>query len=162
MTVLQAAPTMEEAIEQLISLGFGDPVVIADKLDEMHGEEWAIAQLAAHRHDIFAEIARKKLGSVRRSAELALRPGDQMASAEMKIAKTWVPGKGWHPVADLTAEDLAAKAAWYRSLASAATRRAVWCDEVIALMESEGVKTIGRLKAALPPLPDAEGLAICG
>src|SRR5204862_4108185 len=121
---------LEQAIEQAISLGYGDPIAIADQIENHYGPEWLTTQLVEHRHDILAELARRRLGSVRRSKELALRPGDEMASAEMKIAKTWVPGDGWKRVADLTESDLEAKATWYRSLALAAVRRAAWCEEV--------------------------------
>lgn len=152
--------TLDEAIRQLISLGYGDPVAIAEQLEARHGVDWLTQQLSDHRHDILAELARKRLGSVRRSAELALRPGDQMASETMKIAKTWVPGDGWKRVSDLTLTDLQAKATWYRSLAQAAVRRAAWCEEVIGMMQSEGVKLLGALQSALPPLPPEEGLAL--
>lgn len=154
--------TLEEAIAQLITLGYSDPGEIATQLEHRHGIEWLREQAAEHAHDFVAEMARKRLGATRRSAELALRPGDQMASAEMKIAKSWVPGGGWKPVADLTEADLLAKATWYRGLANAAVRRASWCSTVIDLMHAEGVKTVGRLKAALPPLPPEEGLALDG
>lgn len=151
-------PSLDAAIKQFVRLGVEDPVEIASKVRGLHGDDWLAAELLAHGDDLVAEMARREIGNIRRRAELALRPGDEFASAEMKIAKTWVPGVGWKKVGDVTAADLSAKASWYERFAKANLIRAVWCREVIGLMEGEGVKTLGRLKAALPPLPDDEAV----
>lgn len=153
--------TLEEAIQQEITLGQKDPLEIARRIAISQGDEWVTEQLALLAEDLVAELARRRLGSQRRGAELALRPGDTAASSELKIRSAWVPGSGWKRAADLTTDDLLMRAAWYERLAGASLRRASWCREVVDLMAQEGVKTLGKLKSALPPLPDeVEPLAL--
>jgi hypothetical protein len=145
--------TLDEAIEQMVTLGEINPREIADKIMDTYGKEWVREQVAERADDVVAELARRRLGSVRRAAELALRPGDELSAAEMKIAKWWVPGRGWKRADSLTVDDLEAKAEWYRSLATAALTRALWCDQVVAIMRKQGAKTLGRITGALPALP---------
>lgn len=148
--------TLDEAIAQLIELGEKDPLEIARKLETRHGHEWMVEQLGALSEQLVAQIARQRLGSIRRSAEVALRPGDELSQGEMKIAKVWVPEHGWKVAADLTADDLLLKAAWYERLAGAAATRAAWCREVADMIVVDGVSKLGRLKRPLPPLPAGE------
>ncbi len=149
---------LDEAIGNLIELGEMDPLVIARKIEERHGAEWLHDELAACAEQLVAGIARQRLGSVRRSAEVALRPGDEMSQAEMKIAKVWVPEEGWKVAANLTIEDLIAKAIWYERLMSAAGIRAQWLREVAQMMIEDGAKKLGALKRPLPPLPGIDEL----
>lgn len=147
---------LDEAINQLIELGEMDPLEIARKIEKRHGPEWLALELSAHAEQIVAQIARQRLGSVRRSAEVALRPGDELSQGEMKIAKVWVPNVGWKVAGELTPEDLEAKASWYERLASASVIRASWCREVAQMIRDDGVTKLGRLKRPLPPLPSGE------
>ena len=149
---------LEEAIAQLIGLGEKDPLVIARKIEERQGHAWLVEQLSAYAEDLVAELARQRLGSRRRTAEVAIRPGDPITSAEMKIATTFIPGVGWKKYADLTADDLDVRASMYDRLATAMGVRSAWCREVAGLMRAEGVRTLGKLKADLPVLPEI-GLA---
>ena len=149
--------TLEDAIAQFVNLGEKDPVVIARKLIEREDEEWLGEQLRGYAEDLIADMARRRLGSVRRSAQLALRPGDELTSAQMKIVKAWVPGLAggeWKRASELTPEDLDAQAKWYESLAGAVVRRAMWCRQVAAMIRSEDCGKLGKLKATLPALPD--------
>lgn len=148
--------TLDEAIAQQIELGQKDPLEIARQVEKLHGSEWLAAELSAHAEQLVAQIARQRLGSIRRSAEVALRPGDDMSQQEMKIAKVWVPEQGWKVAADLTADDLLTKAAWYERLSGAAMQRASWCREVADMIVADGVAKLGRLKRPLPPLPAGE------
>lgn len=147
---------LDEAIAQLIELGEKDPLEIARKIETRHGTEWLTLELAAHSEQLVAGIARQRLGSIRRSAEVALRPGDEISQGDMKIAKVWVPNHGWKVAADLTADDLDLKASWYDRLSSAATIRAEWCRNVATMIRDEGVPKLGRLKQPLPTLPAGE------
>jgi len=150
--------TLDEAIAQQIELGEMDPLTIARNIEKLYGNEWLTGELSSLAESLVAGIARQRLGSVRRSAEVALRPGDAMSQAEMKVAKVWVPNEGWKVAANLTQDDLLAKAAWYERLAGAALARADWCREVAGMIASEGVTKLGRLKRPLPPLPDGREL----
>ena len=155
-----AMDDLETAIEQLVNLGEKDPLDIARKLIERNGETWARLEVAARAQDFIAELARRRLGSVRRSAELALRPGDEISDGHMRIAKVWIPGAGWKVAGDLTVADCLARASWYRNFANAAMRREEWYREVAHLMEDEGAATLKDLKAPLPALPEGELLQI--
>jgi hypothetical protein len=150
--------TLHEAIAQLIELGEGDPLTIARKIEKNHDKHWLSAELLALAEDLMAEMARQELGRVRRSREVALRPGDMVSSAEMKLAKVWVPGFGYKPAAEVTPADAAAKVRWYQAASTALMRRAVWWADVLGMMKAEGAGTLGKLKAALPPLPDGDDL----
>ena len=145
--------TLDEAITQLIELGEKDPLEIARKIEKRHGTDWLASELSAQAEQLVAQIARQRLGAVRRSAEVALRPGDEVSQADMKIAKVWVPEHGWKVAAELTSEDLLLKAAWYERLSFAASSRAQWCREVAEMIVADGVSKLGRLKRPLPPLP---------
>lgn len=151
---------LEEAIGQLITLGEKDPLTIVEKLVHRHGKEWLDEQATLYAADFAADMARRVLGAQRRHSEVALRPGDQVTSAELKVRSYWVPEQGWKPAKDLTATDLRARAAFYERLSHGALQRAAWCREVAALMESEGAEKLGKLKAALPPLPEDESAAL--
>lgn len=152
--------TLDELILQLVNVGEKDPLTIARKVIERSEQEWLATELASLAEDIIAELARKQLGSKRRSAEVALRPGDQIARGDLELASAWIPGVGWKRAADLTAKDLRLRAGMYDTLATAAVRRAAWFREVAVLMEHEGAKTLGKLKAELPALPSDDVLEL--
>lgn len=154
------AVTLDEAIHQQIELGQKDPLTIARNIAKLMGEDWLREEVAARAEDFVTTLARHALGSQRRSSEIALRAGDQIATSELKLRSYWVPGEGYKPAHELTADDLRARASWYDGLAIAASRRAEWCRDVAGLMDAEGAKTLGRLKASLPPLPDEADLAL--
>lgn len=147
---------LERAIEQLVNLGEKDPLSIARKLINRYGETWARLEVAARAEEVISDLARKKLGANRRSAEIALRPGDEISQGNMRIAKAWIPGVGWKVAAELTISDCIRKSNFYSVLEYAARRRADWYREVAALMEAEGAETLGKLKADLPALPEGE------
>jgi hypothetical protein len=107
---------------------------------------------------VLADIARHELGRVRRSMEVALRPGDVAASANIKTAKVWVPGSGFKRAADVTQEDALAIARWYHKAGTSLFRRSAWWYEVVGVMKEQAVTTLGMVKGALPPLPDDEAL----
>lgn len=145
---------LDDALEQLVIIGERDPIDIARKIIDRNGEDWVSRELLALAEDIIAQFARQKLGSVRRSAEIALHPGDYVSEGRMKEAKFWVPGSGWKQVADLTAEDLRTKATWYATFRRAAARREIWCLETADLIDAQGVVTVGQLEVPLPALPE--------
>lgn len=146
--------TLDEAIEQQITLGGKDPVDIARRVESLFGREWITEQAAMFADEFVVTRARTKLSVHRRSAEVALRPGDEMSQADMKIAKAWIPGDGWVKVADLTADHLDKRASWYETFADASLKRALWCRDVAGMIRDDGVRTLGKLKRPLPALPE--------
>lgn len=149
---------LDDAVEQQVILGERDPIDIARKIIDRNGEEWLVRELLARAEDIIAIYARQKLGSERRSAEIALHPGDYVAEARMKIAKFWVPGYGYKEFSEATVEDLRAKAEWYAKFREAAAKREVFCREVANQIEAEGVVTVGQLEGPLPALQEDSGV----
>lgn len=147
---------LEEAIGQLIELGEKDPLNIARRVESNYGHDWLVEQLSLYSEQLVAELARQRLGSVRRRAEAAIQPGDPVSSGEMKLKAIWIAGYGYKRVADVTAEDLELRASMYRRLAGVMLVRADWCLDVVALMRAEGVLTLGELRADLPVLPPAQ------
>lgn len=146
--------SLEEAIQTLIAVGEKDPHLISQKVVERYGQVWLTKQLRAYAEELIAILARQRLGSIRRSAEVALRPGDQIASAEMKVVSFWVPGYGWKPASTIEPDDLELRARMYDHLARGALRRSSWLRTVRDMMLAESANTLGKLKAPLPPLPD--------
>lgn len=145
---------LDEAIDQLVSTGEKDPLTIARKIIERNNKHWLRAQLEAYAEDFVSDMARHRLGAIRRVSEIALRPGDQKTTGELKLASVWIPNVGYKPFGRVTVDDLRAKAAFYDKLAFASVRRSQWCVEVASMMEAEGAETLGNLKAALPLLPE--------
>ncbi len=147
---------LEDAIAQQITLGLKDPLEIARSIEKLYGTAWMGEQLVAYAEDLVAGMARMRLGANRRSAEIALVPGE-VTSADLKLSSFWIPdehGGSWKRASDLTADDLEARARHYDRLASGSLRRSRWLRDVADLMRSEGAKTLGKLKAAIPVLPD--------
>ena len=147
---------LDDAIEQLVVLGERDPLDIARKIIDRNGEDWVSKELLDLAEDIIAIYARAKLGARRRSAEVALYPGDYVSEGRMKTAKFWVPGFGWKVFADATAEDLRLKSAWIANFRNALARRELWYLQVADLLEEQDVVTVGQLDVPLPALPDSD------
>lgn len=146
--------TLDEAVAQLVNVGEKDPIVIARKIAKKYDSKWLGTELLALSEDLISEMARRKLNSVRRSAELSLRAGDSRANSDLMTVKAWIPGEGWKRASDLTSEDCRKRASFYDLLSSAAVRRATWFREVANLMDIEGVETLGQLEHELPVLPE--------
>lgn len=147
---------LEEAIEQLINLGEKDPLTIARKLIERNGQEWVEHEVVARAEDYIQIIARMRLGTRRRSAEVALRPGDERSQIEFRVSSVWVPVDGWMPASEVTSAMLREKASFYGKLADAAIRRKYWYLEVADLMDAQGAVTLAEYQGDLPPLPGVE------
>ncbi len=148
---------LEDAIAQQITLGVKDPLEIARSIEKLYGTAWMGEQLRAYAEDLVAGMARMRLGANRRSAEIALIPGDPVTQAELKTTSFWRPdenGGHWMRADAVTAEDLEIRARYLDRIARGSLIRAAWYREIADLMRSEGAKTLGKLKAAIPVLPD--------
>lgn len=160
MTVLaETTLSLEAAIEQLINLGENDPVTIAQKLAHQHGGDWVARELAAHWEDILAEIARQRLGSLRRSAietiGVRARQGS-VTKREAVLATLYVPKVGYIKLGDATTDDLLEAAAYRRRLANGLIRWSDWLESLAALLSEQGVGRVRELRGALPDLPAGE------
>lgn len=147
--------TLEAAIAQLIELGENDPLDIARKLEHRHGLDWLTGELASHREEIVAEIARQVLGRRRRSAALPAVIEQTGTKREIMLAPIFIPGEGWKSLGDCTAADLVAREQFYLKAAGAMVRWASWCRECVEAMRAQGVTKLGKLTGPLPQLPEA-------
>jgi len=144
--------SLEQAVRQLINLGENDPLDIARKIEARYEESWLRDELWALRQDVFSDIARTRINGSRQTAMKALRSGEPMTKAKLLLHSEWVPNEGWKALSSWTADDLQARADYYRRIASTCAHLADWCEDCAALIEAEGVKTLGKVKADLPEL----------
>lgn len=148
--------SLEEAIAQQITLGVKDPLEIARNLEALYGAEWVAEELASHREEILAEIARQALGRERRAAILPAVVRERKTKRQTMLAPIFIPGVGWKSLGDCTADDLAAREQFYLRAAGAMVRMASWCRDCIEAMRAQGVEKLGKLRGPLPELPEAE------
>jgi hypothetical protein len=152
-------PDLEAAIQQLIHLGEKDPLTIARKLKKRFGEKWLLGELLARDEEILAEIARHRLGSRRRGAQLATVVRSTKAQSELLLSPVWIPvtkeGEGgWKSLGDVTASDLRELAIYHARLSAAADRMSQWCIECAKLMEQHNAQRLSDVRADLPVLAD--------
>jgi hypothetical protein len=152
--------TLHDRIQQLVNLGYKDPLTIARTIVEGDDREWLQSELLGLAEDIVAELARQEVGRDRRAKVVAIRPGAPLTGAQAKTATVWIPGSGYTKVADVTIEDASRAAEWYRKAGVALFRRSAWFSELVGMMRAEGARTIGELRAELPALPDEDELAL--
>lgn len=158
--------TLEDAIDQLVSLGHKDPDEIDRMLLEAHGERqlevWAIER----RHDIVNQIARQRISALRRNTEVALaspvRKVRERAQTEIVLQMVYIPDEEGIPrlvrVAEVTPEDADRKAAMYYRLGAACNQRGDWWTDNRDTMLTEGCATMGDLAKVrdIPALPELE------
>ena len=154
-----ATLSLEEAIQQLITLGEKDPLIIARKIEKHYEADWLKEELYALREQTISQIARTRINSRRHTAMSALRKGRQ-APKELMLLGEWIPnhkgGFGWKRLGDWTAADLRSRENYYRKMSGSALRLADWCQRCAQLIEDEGVGTLGKVKAPLPTLNGSE------
>lgn len=146
--------TLDEKIQQLVTLGEKDPWDVADKLLSREDEQELRASIDLR--SVIADRARVILGNDRRKAQHQLKPGDATTTAELRLKSFWVPGPDGFTIykrADkCTAEDFELRAAFHERLAAGNLKQAEWCREIARLMRAEGAPTLAKLKAALPSM----------
>lgn len=148
------APSLEEAIQQIINLGEKDPLSVARKIDERYDESWLREELFKLRADVVSHLARMRINGQRRSAMSGLRRGT--APSELMLVGEWIPNVGWKKLADWSEADLRSRENYYRKMSASAIRLAEWCHSCIVLMQAEGVRKLGKVKAPLPLLDEIE------
>jgi len=155
---MSTGPTLEQAIEQQISLGVKDPHLVYDALERHLGDE--LAEIARpYLADFIAEMARQKINADRR-ASIAKINTKTAVDPEVKLKSLWVPSAGtiiYKRIADMTADDFDARADYLDRMANGIHRHAQWCRDCAQEIRDHGVKTAGKL-AHLPALRDDEDL----
>lgn len=151
---MTATPTLEEELEQLISLGYKDPHEYPDLLRRKLGED--LLEITAPYIDNFlSDMARQRLNSIRR-ASVARITNTGLADPGFALHSLWVPGDDgkitYKKIADMTAQDFEDRAAYLEAMAHGIAASAQWCRDVADLMRAEKVKVAGKL-SKFPPLP---------
>lgn len=147
--------TLEEAIAQLVDLGESDPVELARKLEARYDSKWIDAQLAEHRLELVAEIARQFMGSRRRSATKALAVATEAPKREVLLGTVFIPGQGHKKIGELTAEDCDARERFYVAAAGTFLRYAGWFASCAVAIRKQGVARLADVRGALPALEEA-------
>lgn len=150
--------SLERAIEQQISLGHTDPHEFPDLLKRALGEELVPAAMP-YLDDWISEMARHRLGALRRAAVAKITP-ENLGDPKTLQRSMWVPsGDGkltYKVIGQMTPEDFDARAEFLERLVHGVRVHAQWCRECAERMRSEGVRVAKKL-SALPPLPELVG-----
>lgn len=149
--------TLEQLIDQQITLGHKDPHEFPELLRRALGEE--ILELTApYIDDFVSEMARHRLGAQRR-ASIAKITNKSLQSADVLIRSLWIPTRHgkleYKAIGEMQADEFEARAAFMDSLVRGIKRHAQWCRDVAAQMRDEGVNTAKEL-SSLPPLSDED------
>lgn len=162
MTELAVSITLEEAIEQQINLGQKNPHAVFDQLERQFGDE--LAELARpYIADLVSEMARQKINARRRADVAKITPG--VLDGSIMLRSLWVPAESgitYKRIADMTADDFEARAAYLDRMIVGITRHAEWCRLVARKIRRSKVGTAGNLKSlpALPEIDDVERKAL--
>lgn len=140
---------LEQALDLVIEEGERDPLSVARKVIDTHGEHWVLNQLRPHMLEIVAGMARKKIRPLKRTP--APVPIDLSRQLEQRT-RVWIPGVGYKIISDLTAEDLRKKAEGFWRVEGIARRNRNLCLDLIEEMKKQGATRLGQLEGPLPPL----------
>lgn len=146
--------TLERAIAQQINLGLKDPHQIADLLVDQLGAE-LILLVEPHIADFISELARRQLNSERRRSVAKINK-DSIGDPTLMLRSMWVPSKAtliYKRIADMTAKDFDARAAYLENMGNAILRHAEWCRDVASAMRAANADVAAKL-TKLPPLRD--------
>lgn len=149
-------PTLEELIDQQINLGHKDPHEIPALLERALGDD-LFEVVKPYISDFIAEMGRHRLGQLRRQS-VAKISAKTIADPEIMLQSMWVPEEEgpnitYKRIADMTAADFEARAAYLEHMARGIARSAEWCRDCAKAIKKAKVATAGEL-GTLPPLPE--------
>lgn len=148
-------PTLEELIDQQITLGHHDPHELYALLERQLGDE-LINIVKPYIADFISEMGRQRINTKRRSEVAKITPANS-SSREIMLQSLWVPSDGsgitYKRISDMTADDFDARANYLERMAAGIANHAQWCRDCANQMRAENVKTAGKLKH-LPELQD--------
>lgn len=146
--------TLEAIIDRYKNLGEKDPHTISTKVIASLGDD-LVEVARPYLADFITELARQRLGNDRR-AEIARITPQLIETNEVMLKSIWIPsGQGgitYKKIAEATADDFDARAAYLERLVAGIARHARWCRDVADQIRYHGVTTAGEL-TSLPPLP---------
>lgn len=151
------ASTLEELIDQQISLGHKDPHQIPELLEKQLGEELLLI-VRPYLADFISEMARQRMNNARRRDVVNIN-ATNADKRETLLHSLWVPDDGagitYKRIADMTAEDFDARGQYLERMASGIATHARWCREVADMIRRHGVQSAGQLPR-LPQLHEAD------
>ena len=153
--------TLEEAIEQQISLGIQDPLTMVKNIRGDMGDDWWIEQLIVYGDDFVAQMARLRIGSECRATLALVSAGsDDLSSDQIRIKSIWIPEVGYKAVGKVTVDEWRLRGKWMMALAVGVTKQAAWALANAEVLEKHGVNMANNLPqgVALPPLPSIDDL----
>lgn len=151
--------TLERLVDQQIILGLKNPHDFFTVIATAIGDEQIAALARPYLADFVAEMARQKLNAARR-ASVARITTDALADPEVKLRSLWVPsaqggGITYKRIADMSADDFDARAAYLERMMFGIARHAAWCRAVAEELRRHNCATANEL-AVLPPLPEID------
>lgn len=160
MSELEHPMNLDLAITQQINLGQRDPVEIAQKIEQLYGEEWVRNEMSRYSEDFIASMVRARLGAIRNNAIHAMTTQKKQRSARANEANflgstKWVYGEGYKRVSDLTVEDCQKIVTHYEMIRRASETYSDFYTTLISRMIATSSTTIGEL-ANIEELPVLE------
>jgi hypothetical protein len=148
---------LAKLVERELNLGQRDPHKIYARLKRQLGEETLRELSFPYLPDLVADMARQRMNQLRRTA-IAKISEKTLQDPEVMLKSLWVPsddeqGIVYKRIADMTAEDFRARAAYLDRMVVGIAVHAAWCREVADQIEIQGV-TFAKELERLPSLPE--------
>src|SRR5262245_52429653 len=147
--------TLERLIDQQINFGLKNSHECFAALERRLGPE-LLDYARPYLADLISNMARQKLNALRRN-EIAKITPETIADPTIRHRAVWVPsgtdGTTYKRIADMTADDFEARAAYLERMLVGLSRHIGWCHSVAAQIRQQNVETAGEL-TQLPPLPE--------
>lgn len=144
---VERVSSLDEAVDQQISLGHGDPLEIADAVLRLYGESEVLSWLDPR--PLVMDAARHRLSLRRRSDEgAALRQPDLAGRVNaMRDGRSyvWIEDKGMIRTDQLTADDCMVRAQHLRKLEGEIASKASLYESIASAIRACGVETLGDL-----------------
>lgn len=155
--------TLERLVEQQITLGLKNPHECFQLLERKLGPADLVEVARPYLSEFISEMARQKINAQRRSSIAKITP-ESVADPEVKLRSLWVPssvqeqGIVYKRIADMTADDFEARAAYLERMLLGLSRHIGWCRAVANEIRRTKKTTAAELKE-LPALPDIDDIA---
>lgn len=149
-------PTLEDLIDQQITLGHKDPHEFAELIERAMGDE-LLELVKPYLADFITEMGRQRLNAIRR-ASVARITKTGLQDPKIMLQSMWVPDLEhrsiiYKRIADMTAKDFDDRAIYLEHMANGIARSAQWCRDCADAIRNANVATAGELDH-LPPLPE--------
>lgn len=145
--------TLNDVVDRYIHLGEKDPRRVRERVMDELGDR-LLDVVTPHLEDFIDELARQRLNSERRREVARITP-QTVSNREIMLKSIWIPLNGtilYKRIADVTAAEFEARAAYLDRMIVGISNHAQWCRDVADAIRAIKGKTASDL-SALPPLP---------